>query len=235
MTTAVMAATAWRTNAEMIQDVVALGYIRPADKVIDLTFGRGAWWAKYDHPGYFVAVFDSGDPDLDKSVIEHGRKAIYFGDYREMGFASNTFDVVTFDPPYVSMGGRSTSGLPDFMDRYGLKRAANSPKALHEDNARGLSEAARLCRPGGFVMTKCAGYVSSGQYQPGDVWIAREAEELGLIPHDRLIHVGNARAQPPGRRQVHSRNNYSVLWVFKKPKARKKEDPAHVATHLPRH
>jgi hypothetical protein len=43
----VLAASYWKTNADMIVDVVRLGYIRPTDRVIDLTFGRGKWWTKY--------------------------------------------------------------------------------------------------------------------------------------------------------------------------------------------
>ena len=51
----ITAATKWPTNAEMIVDIVELGYIRPNDSVIDLTFGGGKWWTLYAHAGLFVA------------------------------------------------------------------------------------------------------------------------------------------------------------------------------------
>ena len=40
----------------MIVDVVRLGFIRPSDVVVDLTWGSGVWWRKYQHPGQFIAV-----------------------------------------------------------------------------------------------------------------------------------------------------------------------------------
>jgi hypothetical protein len=124
-------------------------------------------------------------------------------DYRDLRAASNNyaeqFDVIIFDPPYVSKGGRETSGIPEFDARYGLKDAPRTPMALHEYNRDGLEEAFRICRPGGFVMTKVCPYISSGRFQPADRWMENDAESMGFTVHDRLIHVGNARTQPSGK------------------------------------
>lgn len=221
----VLAATAWATNADMIVDCVALGYIKPDDRVIDLTFGRGKWWTKYDHTqlGPFTAVFQALTEDMDGAITDYGTTTSYHGDFRSLPAEwAERFDVVTFDPPYIAMGGRDTSNLPDFMDRYGLEEAAVTPAALHEHNVEGLAEAFRVCKPGGFVMTKCAPYISSGRLQLGDHWMLEAGIELGFKVHDRLIHVGHVRPQPGGRTVKHARNNYSVLWVFQKPKTRKK-------------
>ena len=157
------------------------------------------------------------------------------------------------------MGGRATSGLPDFMDRYGLENAATTPELLHRDNVLGLREAMRIAKPGGLILAKCAPYISSGVRKEGDWWARDAAIEMGLTVHDMLIHVGDVRAQPKDgpcrackgtgevwfvnvatgerssadqcmkcsgtgripRKVKHARNNYSVLWVFRKPKPRK--------------
>jgi hypothetical protein len=215
----VLSATTWNTNAEMMEDVVRLGYIRPDDRVIDLTFGSGKWWSKYEHPGIFVANFPTENPDMDKETIVHGeRRAVHYSDFRDTGLENDHFDVVAFDPPYVSMGGRKTSGMPDFMDRYGLEEAARTPADLHLHNEQGLLEARRICKPGGFVMTKCADYISSGRLQLASHWMLDSALAMGFQVQDKLIHVGYVRAQPSGRRVMHARQNASTLWVLRKPR-----------------
>jgi methylase of polypeptide subunit release factors len=219
----VLAATPWRTNAEMIEAVVELGLIKPTDRIVDLTFGRGKWWTNYKHSGELWA---NVDPAADDSVLADifARLGVQHWTCRDYTDADawftlrQQFDVVVFDPPYVSMGGRDTSTIPEFMDRYGLKVAAASPARLHDYNFEGMRVAYDLLRPGGFVMTKVMDYVSSGRLQPAAHWMYRDATDLlGMTLHERLIHLGHSRAQPPGRSQQHARNNYSMLYIFQKP------------------
>lgn len=269
----ICAATRWPTNAAMIAEaVVPLGYIKPDNWVIDLTFGRGAWWADYRHPGPFLACLE-GDREGADPMIGHPDhyNVCRVPDYRDArNLTDNGYDVVAFDPPYVSMGGRSTSGLPDFMDRYGLENAATTPELLQKDNEAGLRTAHRICAPGGLVLAKCAPYISSGVRKDGDWWARDAGLKMGFKVHDMLIHLGDVRAQPSyatcrkckgtGRIMVeesktyttppgvihiddpvfetcpkchgnprtervprHARNNYSVCFVFRKPKPRRKK------------
>lgn len=216
----VLSATSWATNADMILDVVELGLIRPEDQVLDLTWGRGTWWKKYHHPGGIVANigFGSSDANVGDGSVQTRH------DYRDLPAEwADRFDVVCFDPPYIAMGGRATSGLPEFMDRFGLQNAAADPVSLHRYNVAGLAEAMRVCKAKGFVMTKCADYISSGRLQLASHWMLEDALNMGLKVHDKLIHVGHARVQPGGRRTVHARQNTSVLWIFQKPANRRKK------------
>ena len=268
----ICAATKWASNADMIVDIVELGYIRPNDKVIDLTFGGGKWWTKYDHPGEFTANFGSlpADEDLDAFLADHPRRLWAVEDFRSMPADTSLFDVVVFDPPYVAMGGRETSTMHTFMGAYGLFEAAATPELLQADNELGLREAMRITKPGGLILAKCAPYISSGVRKDGDWWARDAALAMGLKVEDMLIHVGDVRAQPKDgpcrkckgkgrivvhdgevvhdgpdylmvndpefaacpkcdgtgripRKVKHARNNYSVCFVFKKPKPRKKK------------
>lgn len=249
----VTAATKWDTNAEMILDIVELGYIRPTDVIIDLTYGRGAWWTKYHHPGEFWANLS---PDDEMGELPPYMNAWMCRDFRDLGEEWGNFDVALFDPPYVSMGGRATSGLPDFMNRYGLENAATTPELLHADNVRGLAEAMRIVKPGGLILAKCAPYISSGVRKEGDWWARDAAIEMGLKVEDMLIHIGDVRAQPKDgpckscnasgeawiageldrcpkcsgtgripRKVKHARNNYSVLFIFRVPRPRREPKP----------
>lgn len=274
----ICSATRWPTNADMIVDIVELGYIRPTDRVIDLTYGQGLWWAKYDHPGEFVANIVTGDDLMEGRVCSKPFGFVCNVDYRRLdGDAwTDSFDVVAFDPPYVAMGGRGTSTMTAFMGAYGLFCAAATPELLQADNNLGLATAWNICKPGGLVLAKCAPYISSGVRKDGDWWTRDAALELGFKIEDMLIHVGDVRAQPKDgpcrkckgtgatsepncrcdagkmgtnddapieehdhswpcekcsgtgripRKVKHARNNYSVLWVFRKPKPRKPRKP----------
>lgn len=228
---AILAASSWPSNAEMIVDVVELGHIRPTDKVIDLTWGSGVWWKKYRHPGEFVAVCNDRRKDGTlKAPSPADNVTVATADFTNLSeahFPTGSFDVTVFDPPYVSIGGRTTSTIPRFLEGYGLRDAAKTPEGLHAYNMLGAMEAARITRPGGKVLVKCMDYVSSGRTQQATRWMIEDVEEetpLRLI--EKFIHVGNPGPQPKRnldgteRRQVHARNNYSVLYIFQKPRRR---------------
>lgn len=206
----IIAATNWPTNGDLIADVAALYFpeLAVTDSVLDPTYGRGLWWTKYRPP--FLVTND----------IVPGR-ADYACDFRELPAQwAGKFDVVAYDPPYVCVGGRETTGIPDLHDRYGLTDAPKSPKDLQILMNQGLNEMKRVTRPGGLILMKCQDYISSGKLWPGTYWTlgwAHEVLELELI--DRFEHIGHARPQPPNRRQVHARRNLSTLFVFRKARA----------------
>ena len=194
----VLAATAWATNAHMIEDCVRLGYLDKDWRTLDPTYGKGTWWKRWR-------------PD---SLVEHDL-ALDGVDFRDLPHIDGTFDAEAFDPPYVSVGGRKTSTLPGYHDRYGLTDAPKSPAGVQEVINAGLAECARVLRRRGFLIVKCQDYISSGKLQPGTHWTLTTALGLGLEYFDRLEHVAvKSRPQPGGRRQVHARRNLSTLLVF---------------------
>ncbi len=200
MTAPILAATAWPTNAELIADVHRLGYLRDTDRVLDPTYGLGCWW-KVWRPA-----------DL---VTHHGTED--GSDFRDLPYDAGSFDAIAYDPPYVCVGGRTTTGLADMHDRYGQTDAPATPAKLQSLIDDGLAEMARLVRPRGIVLVKCQDYISSGRFWAGTIRTAQAAEAIGLRLEDRLEHVApTPRPQPPGRRQVHARRNLSTLFVFKK-------------------
>ena len=183
------------TNAALIADVAAL-YFLDTDLVLDPTYGRGKWWTIY-HP---------------RTLIAHDLNTLDGVDFRDLPEATDAVDVVAFDPPYVSMGGRETSTLGDMTDRYGMLDAPRTPLDLRAYIRDGLAECARVASR--LVIVKCQDYISSGRYQPATHWLLEDAGKLGLELIDRFEHITRPRPQPSGRRQVHARRNLSTLFVL---------------------
>lgn len=198
MTGPVLAATAWPTNGHLIEAVARLGYLRSEDRVLDPTFGRGVWWQRWR-------------PDV---LVTHDIR-VDGVDFRDLPHADGEFDAAVFDPPYVSVGGRRTTGLPDMHDRFGLTDAPTSPAGVQELIDTGLAEVVRVVKPRGFVLVKCQDYISSGRLWPGSFLTTQCGLRLGCELVDRLEHLAGVRPQPPGRRQVHARRNVSTLLVFR--------------------
>lgn len=198
----ILAAIAWPSNAELIEDVAKLGYLRSEWRTLDPTYGKGVWWKKW-RPNEMVTYCRPEDGS----------------DFRHLPEPDQSFDAIAFDPPYVCVGGRSTTGLPEFHERFGLTDAPTSPAALQVLINAGLIEARRLLRPDGMLLIKCQDYISSGKFWNGTGRTSRFcAETLGLEIVDRFEMIGSPRPQPSGRRQVHARRNLSTLFVFRKPK-----------------
>lgn len=195
----VLAATAWKTNAELIRDVHLLGYLRDEDHVIDPTFHNGKWWTLW----------------RPEKLTTHNRDEDG-SDCRSLPYPDGMFDAATLDLPYVAKGGRATSGIKEMDSRYGQEDCPATPALLQELINDGLTEMYRIVRPGGIVLCKCKDYISSGKLWLGTHKTLTHALALGFECVDRLEHLSGTGPQPKGRRQMHSRRNLSTLLVLRK-------------------
>lgn len=225
----VLAVHNWTSNAELICDLVELGYLKGRWLTLDPTYGRGVWWNIW----------------RPKQLVTHDI-SIDGVDFRNLPEDDGTFDASVFDPPYISTGGRKTSTLADFNNRYGLVDAPRTPALMQAYNNEGLREVARVTKKrergkdNGLILVKSCDYVSSGHVFPGTYETEKFAvEELGLRRIDRFDHIGTPRPQPARTRkckacdgnpqgcpsctegrvlseQQHARRNSSTMFVFQK-------------------
>jgi tRNA G10 N-methylase Trm11 len=194
-----------KKNGPLIAQAAQL-WINPEDTVVDVTYGRGLFWATYQHPGPFTAH----DITLDGV------------DFRHLPEDDASVDVVIYDPPYISPGGRKTSTVTDFNLRYGLVDVPRTPAETDTLIVAGMTEAVRVLRRNGRLFVKCADYVTSGKLHLGHHMVVSAALHLGLEQVDEFVHHSGTGPQPKynldgtPRRQVHSRRSHSFLCVFKK-------------------
>ncbi len=208
----VLRATYWKSNAELIEDCVRLGYLKKKKRTLDGTYGRGIWWKNWEP----------------KDLVKHD--LLMDGtDFRKLPYEDESFDQITYDPPYVSVGGRASSQIKEFYERFGLMGAPTSPDALQTLINDGLTEMHRLLVVKGYCLVKCQNYISSGQLHPGVYLTIKHAYSLGFVLKDEFLHIRkSAGPQPKDRtrkgkdgkriksKQQHARGNVSVLLVFRK-------------------
>jgi hypothetical protein len=230
--TKILSADRWPSNAELIEDCVRLGYLNKRWLTMDPTFGDGIWWKNWQ-------------PD---ELVKHDKYKLDGVDFRDLPEDNCTYDAITYDPPYVSKGGRDTSGIPEMDGAYGLEEAPESPEKLQMLIDDGTMECTRVLAPGGLLLVKCKNYTSSGKLWPGEYLTQKWAmESCGLTIVDIFDHVGNPGPQPKTRKikhqdcegkgcpgcegdgfivteteQKHAAHNSSTLFVFRKPGRRRK-------------
>lgn len=200
----VLAAKQWRTNSELMVDVSKLGYLGNDDSlVIDVTYGRGNFWTSYRPSGLVKCDLRQTSRDLDFAGV----------DFRDLPFQDNSADVVVMDPPY------RLSGAPDredFDDRYGLQEKMSwreRIKTIHD----GITECARIVKPGGYLLLKCQAQVASGAVRWQDIDFVLQGKACGMTLVDRFDMIPTGpRPQPKGRRQVHAHGRPSTLLIMQK-------------------
>lgn len=195
----VLAANRWPTNAHLIEDCARLGYLSPELNTIDPTYGKGGWWTRW----------------RPRTLVTHDIR-LDGVDFRNLPHKDGSFSQAVFDPPYVCIGGRQTTGIPEMHDRYGMTDAPRTPRGVQDLINAGLDELARVVEPGGIVLAKCQDYITSGRLWPGTHNTLIHAMAAGFDLWDRLEHISNPRPQPSGRAQKHARRNLSTLLVLRR-------------------
>lgn len=203
----ILAATCWPSNAELIRDVARLGYLREEWHTLDPTSGRQIWWKLWR-------------PRL---LVTHDI-AIDGVDWRKLPEDNNTFDAIAWDPTYVSAGGRKTTTIPEFHQRFGMTDAPATPALLQKMINDGFPEMRRVLKRKGILLVKCQDYISSGKLWNGTLKTQLAAMAEGFVLIDKFEHISKtSRPQPERTRadgkesvQVHARRNMSTLLVLQK-------------------
>jgi hypothetical protein len=186
------------TNSDLVAAIAPL-YL--TGSVLDVTYGRGMWWRRFQP-----------DPFAFHDIALDGV------DFRALPHETGSWDTVCFDPPYVPRHGAADATTvrdQDFRDRFGLAEPRTELQLRALINA-GLAESARVARA--WVLVKANDYCNGRQFHLGHVRVLNEAERLGLRCHDLIVH---ASGTGPGGGQIkvvkRARRAHSYLIVLSKP------------------
>lgn len=195
----VLAAFAWKSNAELIADVAKLGYLD--GHVYDCTYGNGTFWKAWWPESLCVSDLHSAH------VMSHI-------DFTDMPFTDDFFDAVVFDPPY-KLNGTSRPQDASTDASYGVAGPYVPAEQRHQLMRDGLTECVRVTRK--HVLVKCQDQVCSGRMHWQTLMMVDHGRTVGLELVDRFDLLGKHRPQPmEGRKQKHAHGRPSTLLVFRK-------------------
>lgn len=201
----VLAIDTYTNNGYLIEAADTLGYI--GERVLDLSYGRGLFWSRIRPVGLTTN-------DLSRAIgiyTQYHRDAT---DWDSVALWRSWWDTVVWDPPY------RLNGTPDqegFDERYGIAEPTTVAERMHVILS-GSANAVRCTKPGGYTLVKCQNQVVSGRKVDQVRQVKEACEEAGSEWIDDLHYLTPVRPQPPGRRQVHARSNYSTLVVMRRTK-----------------
>jgi DNA-directed RNA polymerase subunit RPC12/RpoP len=173
----------WKSNAELIVDVAAMGYLEAGDRVLDCTYGWGTWW-KLWRPTALVC-----------SDINPKQETTLALDFTALADWLGFFDAIAYDPPYKLNGTDEGEG-----ERYGVHQPA-SWQERHLLMKRGMLSCKRRLADGGYLLMKAQDQVSRNavRWQTRDM--ADYAEDhLKLVQVDEFMMTGTGRDQPKTKR-----------------------------------
>ena len=151
-------------------------YASPGARVLDATANRRKMWTGVEHKGEMV--FMDIDPEVKPDVV---------GDFREMPFPADNFDVIVFDPPHLPVAAASPQSSVRYKRDYGLARSAHADN-ISECFGPFLREAARVLKADGLVFAKLKDFVHNHRYQwtLAD-WIVAVRAQEGLTACDMIV------------------------------------------------
>jgi hypothetical protein len=197
--------TSYQGNNDLLLAQAAKLYLRPGNRIADVTYGKGVFWRQID-----LAQYDFHPSDL-LTVPEHPH------DFRRLPYRSADFDVHVFDPPYIHHPRAGRYMEADYRNHQTTKGFS------HDDIIQlfrdGMIEGHRILKPGGLMLVKCKDEIESGKQKITHIEIHDIAvNELRMEVQDTFVPTQKQPVMYGGQPQQHAWKNHSYLWVFKKKK-----------------
>jgi len=186
---------------EMTTAQIVAGALRvcfpDAATALDVTYGNGAFWDGSAHVN--VTGID----------VEEARAPDGVGNFRELSFSTESFDVVLFDPPHLAdAGDESIMG-----NRFGTYLDVDLPTVVQE----GVAEAFRVAKLG--IVVKVTDAVHGQELVLMSDWVRQVAHTVtGSSRPYQVVHQVRERSMvdPKWNEQCSAYNNGSTYLIFRK-------------------
>lgn len=191
-------------DAELLERMLRFYPHKAPERILDATVNIGRFWVGSERE---VIGLDTGSQF----------KPTVLGDNRCMPFASETFDIVVYDPPHVPNQGADKQ--KDFTERFGLGQKSGRENGYNFSHLYPgfLAEAYRVLKPDGMLFCKVTDYVHNHRYQWAHVELISAAIKTGLVPCDLIIKVRNSPIIDPKWKAAHHARHQHCYWlVFRK-------------------
>jgi hypothetical protein len=167
-------------------------YFPDAETAFDSTGGAGGFW-------------DGSEPvQVTSLFVDPGRTDGATGDFRQLDYDDESFDVALFDPPHLA----DSSDSAVMAEKFGSV-PDDELEAVIGDGCR---EAWRVARLG--IIVKVTDHVHGQRYVLESDWV-RQA--IGQPPYDEVYQVRpNAMIDPKWEEQLSAYNNGSTYLIFRK-------------------
>lgn len=186
-------------NCDIIPRILLL-YVPPGSYLADVTYGKGAFWAKTDLSRHVFLPSDlNGIPPWNNCSI----------DFRHLPYQDRSIDCVVLDPPYMHGGKTVHSKINDCY-----RNEATSHEDVIRLYAGGVLEAARVLRKGGIFIVKCQDETESGQ-RFSHVELMQIMEMFGFKIVDLFVLLNNKAPMMRYDFQKTARKNHSYFLVGK--------------------
>jgi len=167
-------------------------YFPEAQTAFDATGGDGGFWDGSERVQVTALYVDP----------ERSDRAT--GDFRQLDYADDSFDVALFDPPHLADGGADSI----MSEKFGTYADEDLPDAIRD----GVCEAWRVARLG--IVVKVTDHVHGQRYVLESDWV-RDA--LGQAPFDEVYQIRpGAMIDPKWEEQLSAYNNGSTYLIFRK-------------------
>ncbi len=176
----------------------------PPQMILDATVNEGRFWRGTKRK---IIGLD----------IEWAFKPTINGSNLAMPFASESFDVVVYDPPHIPNQGQDKE--KDFNTRFGLVLKSSKENGYNFSHLYPVfaKEAYRILKPQGILFAKIADYVHNHRMQWAHFDLMTAAQAVGFCPCDMIVKVRKGPIVDPKWKVAHHARRQHAFWlVFRK-------------------
>lgn len=187
-----------KNNAHIFAEIHRL-YLADYSKILDMTWGKGAFWQELN-------------PPLVKNDLKTTGNLV--SDFTCLPFGDEVFEGAILDIPYIFNPSNTVKESINSSYNNTLQNAKTNKDILNIYKF-GMVSAKRVLKDNGFLIVKCMDIIESGKQQWNHIALLGIGEELGFTALDLFVFTFSGRPVMRWDHQKSARKNHSYFWIFR--------------------